>query len=259
MFFDALAHPTLNGRWLDGRKGETFLQLYDNAKDNNIVKVVCCGLPGVGAYAHESFFSEATKFGNFFFPVAALTEKDRADIEGSIAKISKIGFRAIKIHPRLLNQQIDRKWLSMVIQLSHENKLVVFLCTYYHCKCAQMPIADPFWEIVGAISDNPTAKIILVHGGGVHLLQYCELVRFNDNILLDLSLTFMKYNLSSIDMDIDFIFKNFDRRVCIGSDHPEWSYAAVNEKIKKITYNLSLCKRDNILKNNLMSFLKLYS
>ena len=62
--------------------------------------------------------------------------------------------------------------------------------------------------------------MVLLHGGDVQLLRYAELVRFNANLILDLSLTIMKYAGSSLDADLSFLFREFDRRICIGSDHP---------------------------------------
>ena len=60
--------------------------------------------------------------------------------------------------------------------------------------------------------------MIIVHGGGLEIMRYVELSRFNANILLDLSLVFMKYKNSSIDKDIQFLFESFDQRISIGSD-----------------------------------------
>ena len=34
-------------------------------------------------------------------------------------------------------------------------------------------------------------------------------------------MTMQKYRGSSIEQDIKFLFRTFDERICIGSDHPE--------------------------------------
>lgn len=82
-----------------------------------------------------------------------------------------------------------------------------------------------------------------------------ELVRHNSNLLLDLSLTLLKYSGSSIDFDLKFLFSNFDQRICIGSDHPEYSHAEVLNKFKILSQGLPSEKVENIGYKNIMRFL----
>ena len=42
------------------------------------------------------------------------------------------------------------------------------------------------------------------------------------NVLLDLSNTLLRYQGSSLDRDIAWLFRSFDRRICIGSDYPDY-------------------------------------
>ena len=96
--------------------------------------------------------------------------------------------------------------------------------------------------------------VILVHGGGIRLMEYAELCRHNSNLILDLSMTMMKYRGSSIEHDIDFLFNNLDQKICVGSDHPEWNYEdVINFLIKKIS-NLPRRKSSNILYNNIVTY-----
>jgi len=80
-------------------------------------------------------------------------------------------------------------------------------------------------------------------------------VRFHKNLLLDLSFTIMKYEGSSIDLDIRFMFRNFDRRICIGTDHPEYSPAALEKRFSFFSQGLSEEKKQNIAYMNLTGFL----
>lgn len=256
MFWDTLAHPTLDGKWIGGRKGQTFDELYKNAKLNDIRRVMCVGLPGVGSYSHDQYFRAANSFGEYFIPVATCTETMTNKIRKELIAISELGYSAVKIHPRLLKKSIDRHWLGEVLVICSQLDLTVLLCTYYHCKCSEMIITDPYWEIIAAIQGAPRARIILIHGGGSELLKYSELARFNDNILIDLSLTIMKYEGSSIDDDIVFLFNKFDQKICIGSDHPEWSYSQINSRLSTFLAGVDSDKAENILQNNIENFMK---
>ena len=75
-----------------------------------------------------------------------------------------------------------------------------------------------------------------------------------NNTLLDLSLTLCKYAGSSLDMDIQFLFKSFDRRVCIGSDHPEIRLSQVRERFNHFAANTAKEKAENIAYKNILSF-----
>ena len=68
-------------------------------------------------------------------------------------------------------------------------------------------------------------------------------------------MTMMKYIGSSIEYDIDFIFKNFDQKICVGSDSPEWNYKDVINYLNKKLSNLPEHKTSNILYKNIMRFL----
>ena len=65
----------------------------------------------------------------------------------------------------------------------------------------------------------------------------------------------MKYEGSSIESDINFLFNHFDRKIAIGSDHPEWKYNLILKKLKSNMINLSKVKRQNILYKNITGFL----
>ena len=116
---------------------------------------------------------------------------------------------------------------------------------------------DPFYQLIKILKKSPNLKLVIVHGGDVNLLKYAELVRFNDNLLLDLSMTMLKYKGSSIDNDIKFLFSNFDRRICIGTDHPEYSHEDLRTYFDSLIENLESHRAENIGYKNIMKFLKL--
>jgi len=67
-------------------------------------------------------------------------------------------------------------------------------------------------------------------------------------------MTMQKYQGSSIDQDIKFLFKNFDERICIGSDYPELDQNKLITSFKYYSKNISKKKKENIAYNNLNNF-----
>jgi predicted TIM-barrel fold metal-dependent hydrolase len=96
-----------------------------------------------------------------------------------------------------------------------------------------------------------------MHGGTVRLLETIEIVRSYNNVLLDLSFTICKYNGSSLDMDIQFAFDTYDRRICIGSDFPEFSPRDLRERFIFFSNAIPHEKAENIAYRNIAHFLHL--
>ena len=233
---DALMHPTLNGQWIQG-SGETFAQAAEQATAANLGHAFACGLPGVGGYAHEAYWAEAEKY-EIFTPIAALSETALPVALQDLEMIASIGFKAVKIHERLLGHFFTRKALKALFEKCIELDLIVYYCSYYCTVPQKMPEDDPFWKLRYAMSDLADLRLVIVHGGGVRVLEYAELVRFAPNALLDLSLTMMKYRGSSVDLDLKFLATHFDRKICVGSDHPEYAVMEFRKRTEDLVDGL---------------------
>jgi hypothetical protein len=96
---------------------------------------------------------------------------------------------------------------------------------------------------------------VLAHGGVTELLKYADLVRFAPQLLLDLSFTIMKYAGSSLDLDLAYVIKNLDQRVCVGTDFPEFDHAALRKRFEALTRGLPAAKIRNAASENIRSFL----
>lgn len=254
--FDALAHPTVTGTWLNQRQGLMFEQVDREMQNHNYVGCCAVGLPRQDGYCHASFIEEARKY-ETMIPIAAF-DFGVSDKAKEMDKIHALGFQGIKIHPRLSDFCLQNDWdiLVDVCTLAADKKLNVFVCTYCHREWERYPDYDPLRMLVKLLKAVSHVRMVLVHGGDVRVLEYMELVRFNDNVLLDLSLTLCKYEGSSIDLDLKFLFHHFDRRICIGTDSPEYSYHKVRQRFEYLARGVDSVKLENIAYRNVMSFLK---
>ena len=85
-----------------------------------------------------------------------------------------------------------------------------------------------------------------MHGFGTQVLEAHNYVRHNPYLILDLSMTMLKYEGSSIDLDLAYLFNSFDRRICIGSDYPEWDHGKLIRRFDNLVSTLDLSKATNV-------------
>lgn len=257
--FDSLAHPTLTAKWLGKEQTNASFEALEEAMKSANFKAVCAiGMAGIEEYEHSHFLKECQKYPNLV-PIAGFKPPVYPLIEKAVADVAAMGFKGIKIHPRFSNLSLigNEPVLVKTLQMAAKYDLRVFWCTYMHTDLKHYPSQDPFYSLVNVLKQSVDTKVVLVHGGGVEILKYAELVRFNDNLLLDLSLTLQKYPQSSIDADLQFLFQHFDRRICIGSDFPEYTLQHTRQRFEHFGENLSIEKRENIAWRNLSNFLGL--
>lgn len=250
---DSLAHPTLTGDWSKHPGSCSFAQLARALTEAGYLGACAIGMAGVEGYEHQAFIAACRPYPQLI-PIAGFDPVDDAAQE-RLAELKALGFRGIKIHPRYSGMTRHLAALAGVVRAAGEQGLVVFLCTYLHGPLAAYPRHDPLYDIVELLEQAPATRVVLVHGGDVNLMRYAELVRFNGNLLLDLSLTMMKYIGSSLDLDLRFLFASFDRRICIGTDFPEYTPAEVRARFEDLAGTLPPDKRANIAHANLASFL----
>ena len=251
---DSLAHPTLSGRWLDRPVDASFESLVTALAAQGYAGACAVGTAGRDGYTHGAFLAECQRHKELI-PVAGVAPSGGASFVDELEEVRRLGYRAIKIHPRLSGFSARLDELDDIFQAAAALDLVVFYCTYMHGRIEDHPPTDPLYSLVRLLKRCPRARVVLVHGGDVRLLEYAELVRFNGNLLLDLSLTLMKYRGSSVDADIGFLVRAFDRRICVGTDFPEYSHADLRVRLEELFTELGPDKVDNIAHRNLQGFL----
>ena len=237
--FDALAHPTLKGQWYNQVELDaSFSSLTHQLEEHGYLGACAVGMSNIAGY-HSAQFMEVCQQYPRLFPVAGWVSQEEKNIQKEIQTLVKMGYKAIKIHPRFMELSSEDSILHHIVEVAVDHELIIFYCSYFYTTVLRFPFMDPLYSLAAMLKKIPQAKVIIVHGGGVDLLRYAELVRHNPNLLLDLSLTLMKYKNSSIDQDLQFLFESFDQRICIGSDFPEYDLAAVRARFEYFSKNMA--------------------
>lgn len=258
-FFDSAAHPTLTGNWTFNKqmkkKKATFKKLNSEMKKNKYSKACAIGLDGYEKYNHFQYIKECKKFNNLV-PIAGFNpNKKKKRIYKELNLIKNLGYRGIKLHPRISNFTLDHPNLSYILQLAEKKKLIVLLCCYVGSGYNEYSAKDFLSSLVNLFKNRRSLKTVLLHGGCQRLLDFSEFVRLRPkNFLLDLSMTIMRYKGSSVDLDIKYLFKTLDQRVCIGSDFPEHNLKDVKKRFLDLSKGISKSKKENIAFKNLNNF-----
>lgn len=243
--FDANAHPCLTD-------GESFAVLKSLLLKAGFQGACAVALPGKIGFEAEVYFKAARARG--FFPVATWTNVDESAIEKQVAMLAAIGYRAFKVHPRLSGLSVRDRRFTTVLKAAAAAGMTVFQCCYQFGGDVCHP-TDPLPALMEAIAAAPGLKMVLLHGGTVELMRYAEAIRANRNLLLDLSFTLNRYEGSSLDQDISYLFRAFDQRICVGSDYPDYQPDQVRARFDAFAATLPEDKRANIGWRNITGFL----
>lgn len=262
--FDCLTHPMPNGEWLDKKYKykNTISLLLKQMKSENVEWALAVGLgTKVGGYIEQNYPKFISENTDKIFPIAYIDyqyvrDLDNVALFSYLKSLINLGYVGIKLHPRLGGFSFCEHQVVNIIKTAADLELTSLLCTYCWDNSVNSILNSPF-SLMGMLNQLNGAPVILLHGGGVLLMQYIEIARAFPNVLLDLSFTLSKYKGSSVDFDIKFAFSQFDKRICIGSDGPCFNATELRERFNYFSQGLSPDKLINIAYRNLFDFLPL--
>ena len=252
--FDANSHPTVGGGWSSKGLDSSFAALSTGLRQNGYRGACAVGVWGMEDYSHEAFHKLCRRYENLL-PIAGYFPRTASGAARELAALKKMGYRGAKIHPREPRINLRDPRLVRTFQAAAKLEFPLFLCTYHHSKFPGYPIEDPFFDTARLLQKAPGARVVLMHGGDVNLLRYAELARFNPNLLLDLSMTILKYRGSSLDLDMRFLLERFDRRICVGTDFPEYTHLEVRDRFAELSKGIARDKAENAGFRNIERFL----
>jgi len=253
--FDSLTHPTLDGTWIRSSTRENTLQALEaQMAANNVSWALAVGMKEIGGYAVDAYAGLLRKASAKIFPVAYydFQETDGAEeIANKLEVIARLGYIGIKLHPRFSRIDLGSRRLVEVFRQADARKLIVMVCTFlYGAGTATSHLV--FAPLLAAIPE--TCRVILLHGGDVNLLSMMEISRAHPNVLLDLSFTLCRYEGSSVDLDLRYLLRTYDRRLCVGSDSPQYGLDQLRRRFDELTAGVDREKCLNVAHRNLLSF-----
>ena len=223
MLLDSSSHPTCDGRWTLDRPGMTHDQVAADLAASGYAGGLAIGLPGVGGYEHRRFW-ELTRRHARLLPVAALTRCDSPSaVQQDLDEIERVGYRLVKIHPRLLGYEQALEALPMLMASCVARGLGVLLCTYPEYRSDIDPATA---RRIMADSISADAACLVLHSGVLDPEPFADVADANPRVLLDFSLSLLKYP-DEVRPQVVRLGQRLPRSVCLGSDGPEWSYAQV--------------------------------
>ena len=263
-YFDTLIHSGHNVNWPRNNTNLNILNILNTIENTNEL---------LGAIVQDSpFFDQEHNFRNFVNFInqhkgskkifCCLSLPKRLGFDNYINYIKdaqKLNVKIFKIHPRFIDlEEID---LINILEFMINQNLSIQLCTYgYTNNGEQMYLhKDEFWEKFIKLAKNARkSSIMLMHMGGTDLMKVHNYIRHSEAFIGDLSMTYLKYRPSSISDDIGFLLNNFDQRICIGSDFPEYRPSEILKIVKKDIdkYSVPESKICNFLFNNALTFVE---
>lgn len=259
--FDSLTHPMPLGSWINSDYGglNKIEYILADMRQNNVGWAFAIGMgEKIGGYKENSYSAYIYNNSDNLFPVAYLdfsqVKACKGGINTYISRIKSLGYVGIKIHPRFSKINIDHIDVVQALRAANKVGLIVFICSYFWGGKETNRTNTP--EALERLLDkSPETSMVLLHGGGVRILEYSEVVRAYPNVILDLSFTLCRYQGSSVDLDISYLFHKFDQRICVGSDSPEHTHAELRQRFDHFSKGLDKHKIENIGYKNLKTLI----
>lgn len=258
--FDSLTHPMPDGNWIHTkyRGRNTVESLLAQMREAGVIKAFAVGLgQSIGGYHEDTYADWVRAASPDLLPIAYvdIPVALQMGVDAYIQRVHSRGYVGIKIHPRIAEITLAHPMLPELIRAAHACRLIVFVCTYFWNSRVDAYESD-MQAIQRLLSATIGCKLILLHGGVVRLLECAEIVRHFPQVMLDLSFTMCKYPGSSLDADIRYLFAHYDRRLCVGSDSPEFSLTELRNRFNQLSDGLDLARSTRIASGNLLAYLE---
>ncbi|WP_269623418.1 hypothetical protein [Prochlorococcus marinus] len=255
--FDSLTHPSFSGNWIGKTmfSDSKFSTLIASMADNNIEAAVACNytlnenIP-IKDFVHNCIInSNKLKLYPCLIIDQSVINNPDIFIE-NIITIIPIEFPIIIKINASYTSFADYKNIIKCIHSIYKiigKKLILYICTYPFQCSPTMRRENVFKLIDELIISNPDYKIILLHGGTVDILRYSQYAQHFNNIYLDLSFTLCRYIDSSLLYDFVYLFSQLDKKLVIGSDHPEYDYLYLRKVLSIIEMRLLRTMKNDLV------------
>ena len=251
--FDSLTHISLGDNSLWDFKDANLEKLLREMDESMVKRAMVCLIQSLEPGKSKGF-GKLIQQNERLYGISSINHGSSEKMHKEIYELKENGYVGIKIHPRFQSLPWEGSWLAEMLNAASSVDMIVSYCTYPFTKASKMR-GEPYNFLVDAIGKVPEAKVILMHGGVTDVLKYSELARHSENLLLDLSFTLCKFKGSSIDFDLQFLFENFDQKICIGSDFPDFSPCELTQRFNHLSKDLDTEKKARIAHSNIERFI----
>jgi predicted TIM-barrel fold metal-dependent hydrolase len=255
---DSLTHITPDGRWfntnLDASENRLLHEMDDLGVEKAVVVALAGAIPNTFVLDASRRHSDRLIPGASFNPAAHPTPAAAA--LAAREELQSSPFRILKFHPRLGKYDpLDPRCVAVLEELaSWPRPPLIWLCTILYA--AGVPTTKSAVATIRELVVRfPTLHFVLVHGGGVSILELAEAVRGCENATLDLSFTLYRYQRSSVWLDLQYLVHTFDRRTVYGSDFPEKSLRESFDTFERLSADIQPDARERIAGGNLTQLL----
>lgn len=260
MVIDSLVHVTADGRWFhtahDASESRLLREMDSAGVDHAVVVALA------GHIANDYVSQVCRRHADRLVPCASFDPAAHSDAASAASGFRRDfdagAFRALKLHPRLNGYDpLDPRCLAVLEEhASRPQPAPIWLDTLFHRPgvSLQRPVAESIRELAVRF---PQLTFVMLHGGGTWLLHVAEAIRDCPNVYLDFSFTASRYAGSSVEQDLRYLLKTFDRRMIFGSDFPEYGILAAKQLFDRLSDGLPPEKCANILGTNLARILHL--
>jgi predicted TIM-barrel fold metal-dependent hydrolase len=259
-FFDSLTHLTADGSWLGSTRHDARCERLVAELDRCMAggsSVRACLVAIAGVIENETILDAAKRHPDRFVPVGSINPAafdSEHEVADAVARLAATGFAGLKLHPRLNGYDPLHMKVIRALRAAGEHRLIVFLDTLFRQPGRATRNAPDLIDALAVAA--PQTTIILLHGGGPQVLAVAEVVAAHPNLVLDLSFTIHRYAGSSVDDDLRFLMRTFDRRMVVGSDFPEYEPLATRDRVLELCKGLEPIKSANVLAGNLERLLQ---
>ncbi len=258
--FDSLTHPTVDGNWLmsSSVKTNSVEHLRQEMQENNVKWAFAVGMGSPTQPLHAQSYIDLVKPYQPSLYAVAFFDPQLAHhgLKGYLQSLKTMGFIGIKIHPRLARLSYLDPLVVEAVKYAAELNLIVLICTYTF-SAEQSSVDNDLKALHQLLIYGLNTHMILLHGGVTQLLHVAEMIKSFPKTILDLSYTLCKFAGSSLDLDISYLFRSFDRRICVGSDSPEYSLQKMRNRFEHFAIDLARDKQENIAYKNLLQWVSI--
>ncbi len=195
--------------------------LADSPVDKAILFPIAADTPHVKRTSNEFVHECCERYPDQLVGFASVNPRESAEAADMLERdVRAYNLQGLKLHPRFMGFAADDPCVVPVVRRAAELGIPVAIDAYLW-KPTPLHTQLPF-HIDNLCKQVPEAKVIMCHAGGFRFLDALAMVKANDNLYVDLSLSLLYFRGTPFEDQFMFVLKSMGaNRLIYGSDHPQ--------------------------------------